>query len=294
MRQAASLTDRDRRLRPVPIAVGALARAAALAFALTAAAPAWPADWNADAVARYGGTYAVDCANPAALHVRISADALVIEKAGRTMTGRQLEVSFSYFGQQPPPQYQVAVLSRLRTRVELTAVVYRDGRGRYVQLQPDPKLMAALGLTPNDATRYRDCAADRRQTDGAAAAGEERQRAPAQPQAVLASPLADREFKRAYYRALGPRVNETWLAQLDGPSPGQKSVQIAGFGYVELAFCKAHDCHDHSLVLLYSRDQGKVFGLVFDGNRSALIGDPPAPVATELERLWRSEWRQSR
>ena len=260
-----------------------------------ATAGAAAADWNAEAFGLYGGTYAVDCPNPAAMHLRIATDSLVIEKAGRTMTARQLNPSFSYFGQQSPPQFQVAILSQLKGGVEVTFLVYRDKRGRYVDLQTDPKVMAALDLKPTDATHYRDCDADRRQRDGVAAAGAERENARAEREAARSSPLADREFKRGYYRALGPKVRESWLAQLDGPGPSQKSVRIAGADYVELAFCKPHDCHDNNVVLLYSRATGSVYGLVFEGNRrSTLIGQPPAAVAAELERLWRSEWRQSR
>jgi hypothetical protein len=113
--------------------------------------------------------------------------------------------------------------------------------------------------------------------------------------AALASPLADPEFKRAYYRALGPKVRETWLARLDGPSPGQKSVLVAEADYIEIAFCKAHDCHDNNVVLLFSRASGTVYGLVFEaGRRSTLIGQPPPAVAAELQRLWQSEWRPGR
>ena len=128
---------------------------------------------------------------------------------------------------------------------------------------------------------------------GAVAAGEGRQDARTERQATLASPLADREFKRAYYQALGPKVREDWLAKLDGPGPEQKSVRVAGADYLQLAFCKAHDCHDNNAVLLYSRAAGNVYGLVFEGDRrKTLIGQPPAAVAVELERIWRSEWRQ--
>lgn len=131
--------------------------------------------------------------------------------------------------------------------------------------------------------------------DGAVAVAEARESARSEREAAAASPLADPEFKRAYYRALGPKVRESWLARLDGPSPGQKSVFVAGADYIEIAFCKAHDCHDNNAVLLYSRAAGSVYGLVFEANRrSTLIGQPPPAIAAELQRLWQSEWRQSR
>jgi hypothetical protein len=264
---------------------------AALAVAL--AGPAL-AQWNAEAFRLYGGTYSADCANPAALKLRVDADALVIDNHGRTMTARQLEPSFSYFGQQSPPQFQVAIMSQLKG-VEVVFLVYRDKRGRYVDLQADARLMAALGLRPNDTTHYRDCDAGRRQSDGAAAAGEARANARAERQAAAASPLADREFKRAYHGALGPKVRESWLATLDGPALDQKTVRVAGTEYVQIAFCKAHDCHDNNVLLLYSRASGTVYGVVFEaGRRRTLIGQPPAAVAAELDRLWRAEWRQNR
>lgn len=36
-----------------------------------------------------------------------------------------------------------------------------------------------------------------------------------------ASPLADREFKRAYARALGPLGRVSWLATMEGPNRGE-------------------------------------------------------------------------
>ena len=266
----------------------------ALAAALLAGASAH-AEWNAESVRLYGGTYAADCANPAALRLRIDADALVVEKGSRSMTGAHPDPSYSFFGAQSPPDFQVALMSQVRTGAEITFLVYRGSAGRYLELQADPKVLAALGVRANDRTRYGDCDAGRRQADGAAAATDRRAAAQAAREATLASPLADREFARLYLQALGARSKEHWLAQLDGPSPPQQTVRIAGSDYVEIAFCKAHDCHDNNAVLLYSRDAGKVYGLVFEGNRrTTLIGQPPPTVAAELQRLWQAEWRQGR
>lgn len=38
--------------------------------------------------------------------------------------------------------------------------------------------------------------------------------------------------------------------------------------------------------------QGVVYGKIFERGKSTLIGSPPPPVTSELDRLWRSEWRQ--
>jgi hypothetical protein len=268
---------------------------AALALAAGLASTASALEWNAEALALYGGTYASDCANPAALHLRIDRDRLAIEKGALTVTALQPDPSASFFGPQPPREFEIAILGRSSADGDVTFVVYGDARGRYVGLQAAPKVMASLGLTPNDATTYRDCDVERRQRDGDAAVAAQSAQNKAAQDAALASPLADPAFKSAYEAALGSHARTPWLASLDGPSTPQQSVEIDGAPYLQLAFCKAHDCSDNNAVLLYARADNKVYGLIFEGGqRSTLIGDPPAPVADKLRRIWRTEWHRGR
>jgi hypothetical protein len=42
---------------------------------------------------------------------------------------------------------------------------------------------------------------------------------------------------------------------------------------------------------LWSGVQDVVYGKVFQRGKSTLIGAPPPAVATELERLWKTEFR---
>jgi hypothetical protein len=266
--------------------------AVALAFFACLVAPAWSLDWGAEQVAQYGGSYAVDCRDAAALKLRVATEGLVIEVGSRRITGREVQTAFSYFGQSPPPEFQVALLGKVKGNIDLTFLVFRDKQGRYLQMQADPKLMSALGARADGETRFRDCDAGRRLSDGAAAQQDARDTARAEQDAALASPLADPRFKSAYYGALGPRVRQSWLARLDGPSPGPKNVVVAGNAYLRLTFCKPHDCHDNSALLLYSKTSGALYGLVVEqGVKSTLIGRPPGPVADELKRLWQAEWR---
>ena len=58
------------------------------------------------------------------------------------------------------------------------------------------------------------------------------------------------------------------------------------------AFCKDHDCADHSAVLLYKADAGVLYGTIFEKGKITLIGEPPSAVASELAKLWKKEWRQ--
>lgn len=104
--------------------------------------------------------------------------------------------------------------------------------------------------------------------------------------------LLDPKVKAAYYKALGPLVRERWLARLDGPSPQNKRVKVAGMDYVQLSSCKNHDCANHSAVFLYSAQHDAIYGAIHRQGTTTLIGAPPAPVAAELPKLWRAEWRQ--
>ena len=104
--------------------------------------------------------------------------------------------------------------------------------------------------------------------------------------------LTDPKFKSAYYKALGPKVKERWLAQLDGPTPPIKKINVAGAEYIFASACKNHDCGDSNTVLLYSTTQAVVYGKIVQQRRATLIGAPPPAVASELDRFWVAEWRQ--
>jgi hypothetical protein len=266
-------------------------RCALILACVAAALPAWALE--PDVLQRYGGTYSVQCADAASPRLRITADALLVERGAQRLTGLRPQASYSYFGQSPPPGYEVALLSQERGAPELTFIVYRDRAGLYLQFDAEPRIMAALGRPAANA-KYRDCNAARSQREGAAAERQAKQDAKEAAALAAASPLADARFKAAYHAALGPRVRERWLARLEGPAPEPRRLRLGGDEYVLHSVCKAHDCHDNNLVLLYSPARGVAYGKVFEGGaRSTLIGAPPPAVAAELERLWRKEWRQS-
>jgi hypothetical protein len=103
--------------------------------------------------------------------------------------------------------------------------------------------------------------------------------------------MLDAKIKAAYYKALGKLTSEPWLAKLDGPSPQNKRIAVAGADYVLVSSCKNHDCAENNAVLLYSPGQAVMYGKVYQRGKSTLIGGPPPEVAAELERLWKIEWR---
>ena len=240
---------------------------------------------DADTLKQYGGTYSSDCSNPTAPRGTVFADALVVLEGDKRVAGGKVQAAYSYFGQSPPPYYEVALLSEVRGSGQLMFIVYRDKSGQYMKLDGDAKVLAALGKALS-AHRYRHCDPSRKVN--AVPPARAAQSASAGDAGLL---LLDPKFKSAYYKALGPMVKESWLAKFDGPSPETRKVKVAGREYVLASSCKNHDCADNNVVLLYSAGDGAVHGKIFTRGKSILIGSPPPAVAAELERLWVSEWR---
>jgi len=266
----------------------------ALLVAAAMAGFAHGAALDAEAMRNFGGRYAVDCAAAGGVGLRVEPDALVIDVRGRTISGGRLQVSYSYFGQSPPPGFAVALQSELRDGKELVFLVHRDASGQRIELVADPKLMAALGAMATQ--KYRDCDAARNQRVAAATRGERHQAGASADAAArdTSDPLHDPRLKQAYLKALGPRASLPWLARLEGPSPERKRIRVEGADYTRVAVCKPHDCYDNSAVVLFSRERGVVYGKVLDRNTPVLIGAPSPAMAAALEKIWRDDFRQGR
>ena len=271
---------------------GRLIRCAMTAAVIAATTPAWAqSKLDGDAMRMWGGTYSTNCGNPAAPRLRVVSDALVIEQNNKRMTGRNVQAAHSFYGNSPPPDYQVALVSEVRRDVQLLFIVFQDRSGLYINVSGDREVEAALGKALLG-QKYRSCDAARRPATpppapAAASAGGE-------PMVNPWDLLQDPKFKSAYYRALGPKVKEGWLADLDGPATPTTKMNVAGNEYVFAKSCKNHDCGDNNVVMLYSAAQGKVYGKVFERRRASFIGNPSPAVAAELDRLWLAEWRQGR
>ncbi|MDM0023419.1 Ivy family c-type lysozyme inhibitor [Variovorax saccharolyticus] len=258
-------------------------------------APAWARDrLDADAIARFGGSYATECGNPAALRLRVLPDALLVERGSQRLVGRDPQASYSFLGPTPPKSFQVALLSQVNGKSELMFMVNRDRAGNYIQIEAAPELRPALAAALAG-RKFRQC-------DGAAttaAANPPPASAALKPPAAApgalpehpSALLKDPAFRNAWRAALGAETREPWLATLNGPAPAPRRVSAAGGRFVLAAFCKPHDCYDNSAVLLYSAEGSRAYAYVHRVNRDILLGNPPPPVAAELRRLWQTEWR---
>lgn len=245
---------------------------------------------EAEALKLYGGVYSTECGNPAAPRLHV-AETLNVEHGNKRMTGGNLMAAASYFGPEPPPGYQTALISEVRGGAQLLFVVYRDKGGLYIELMGDPlvekSLKAMLGTTRYK-SRFRDCDVSVRTSLPQPA-----QAASPDPDSVAGwDHVRDKTFKAIHHKALGAKAREPWIRALDGPSPGARTVTAAGAEYRMLAVCKPHDCGDNNLVLLYSPARRLVYGTIHERGKTTLIGKPPPEVAAELERLWKAEWRQ--
>jgi hypothetical protein len=269
-------------------------RTTAIALALAASGAANGAALDADTMRSFGGRYAVDCAAAGGVSLRVEPTALVIDVRGRTITGGNLQASYSFFGQSPPPGFAVALQSELRDGKELVFLVHQGASGQRIELQADPKLLAALGTMATQ--KYGDCDEERNKRVAAAARGERRQAAAAADAAArdTSDPLNHPRLKQAYLKALGARAGLPWLAKLEGLGPERKRVRVDGVEYTQVAVCKPHDCYDNSALVLFSIENGAVYGKVLDRQTPLMIGAPPPAMAAALEKSWRGEFRQAR
>lgn len=270
---------------------GRIAVAVALALG---AGTAWPQGLDADAVRVFGGTYRADCGDAASARATVRAQALVFENRGMRITGGKVQAAASWYGPEAPPDYRVALVSELPGGRQMLFVMYEDGAGHYLTLDGDPALLAAIGK-PLAAKKFRRCG-----TTPTVAAPPPQAARPQLPRKYALTELSasgildDPQARAAYHRALGPLVKERWLAELNGPSPLNKQVRVAGADYLLASACKNHDCAANNLVLLYSAERGTAYGKVLRRGRASFIGAPPPALARELDRLWREAWRRPR
>ena len=246
----------------------------------------------------YGGVLAPECANYLLPQLKYLGDSLVVQDGGKAvLTGRNVKAAPTYFGAAKPPEFETALTSEVAGGEAMVFVFYRNASGLFAAVEGGPKVMAALPAAFNGGKRSRHCDPNRNAVPGAGTPDAQANADPnkfkgyALTELSASGLLYNAKAKQTYYKALGPLSKEPWLAKLDGPSPENKAIKVAGADYVLLGACKNHDCADNNTVLLYSGARDVVYGKVYQKGKSTLIGSPPPEVAAELEKLWRTEWR---
>jgi Inhibitor of vertebrate lysozyme (Ivy) len=266
------------------------------ALMMVASPSAWSQNLDAQALKNYGGTYMVDCKNNASAKVSVFANALVFLHGNQRVASNSIETGFSYFHPNPNPKgFLVTLINAGPGGLEMLWHVFQDSSGQYlVFVDADAKSATVIGKAiAKQKFRRCDGGASIKLAIPAATAPAQAQRTYALHELSAPGLLMDPTAKALYYKALGSLRRENWLAQLDGPSPQNKLVTVLGTRYTLAGACKNHDCYDNSVALLYSADQGVLYGQVVQRGRSTLIGAPSPALAKELERIWRQEWRSN-
>lgn len=228
----------------------------------------------------YGGVYAADCNNINALRVRLYGDVMTVERSGKAVSAKPFKSSKTAPSGSAPPAFRIAYVGEVKGSDGLVFVMTHDASGLFVTLAGGTQSLAALGPDVQG-QKLRHCDPNRNALPGTPA-----------PQWVGPDDLLrDPKFKSAYLKALGPLSRETWLATLSGPAPEVRKLQVGGIEMQLAASCKPRDCGENNTVLLYDAAGAAVYGKVYQAGRKTLLGNPPPPLAAELDTLWRQEWR---
>jgi hypothetical protein len=251
--------------------------------------PASPqAALDTDFLENYGGSYMIDCADPASAKATVFDTTLEFLDGARRIAGSNADVASSYFGNSPPESFLLALLSDLPDAGQMIWMVYQDESGMYLTIEGDGEAMEAAGTSFAGQKFYRcDGAPPRTMTPEAP------QRNYELHELSAAGILMYTGARAAYYKALGPLIEEAWLAELDGPSSENSYVVVDGAEYLRAFCCMNHDCYENNVVFLYSARQNLVYGKVYQSGKSTLIGAPPPEVAKDLERLWLELFRSN-
>ncbi len=263
----------------------------------------------------FGGTYLADCAKPQGPRVVLEADAIVVIDGAKRVSSPHLEGAASWYGQgaNEQPEYRTCILARKGEDPGLVFALYEDAKGYYGKLDNDftdlkgirpevlamtfrlCRLTAALAPTaapaPAPATKAAPAAnpapGAKATTAGAATA------ASIEPDSSggAAAMMKDKNFRAAYTKAMGPRMRERWIAVLDGPAPPNRTVKLGGQEFVQVAACKAHDCAENNMMVLWFAPKKQMYGIVRQAGVNALLGAPPADLTPEVTRLWKETWR---
>ena len=243
-----------------------------------------------------GGTYAVDCARADGPRVVVDKDAITVLDGAKSKVAKNIETAASWYGDggNANEQYRVALLSRVDDDPDLVFAIYEDEKGYYGLLDN-----VLDGIRPEVAKmKFRQCKATapakgarelKAKADPVGPAASETKVTPA-PTETTAALRADKNFRAAYSKAMGPNMRERWIAVLDGPARPSRIVSFDGVDYAMLASCKDHDCADNNLVVLWSAPKKTLYGLLRRTGENEFVGSPPVAVAEELTKLWQEAW----
>lgn len=122
---------------------------------IAASAGAQQSQNDLDMLAKYAGTWAVDCSKPRA-RLTVSTKTLTLSAGGKTMHTAAPLAAFSYYGRMEPPKgFDVALLGEAPP-AGLTFLAMTDKSGPYLTVEADPHLQKQFGKAAL-AGKFRRC-----------------------------------------------------------------------------------------------------------------------------------------
>lgn len=290
---------------------------------VTGAVAAWPGSvgtaWAQDKLTAehmqlWGGTYLSDCAKNTSARITVFADALVFIEGNKRVATPGVTPQASFFGNSSPEDFRTALVGEYPDGSQLIALVYEDDKGKYITIDGDTKSLNQISAAARK-MKYRLCGAVSEKKSGTAAGTEpgagsagatagvgagkpapdskETASGAAQELPDAVGMITDPGFKAAYTKALGKYSKEPWLAEMDGPTSPSRKTTVDGVEYLVVSSCKSHDCYDNNTVVLYSAAKKVAYGKVLVAGKSAMIGNPPPPIAKEIGAQWFQQWRST-
>lgn len=80
-----------------------------------------------------------------------------------------------------------------------------------------------------------------------------------------------------------PAWVSNYAKTFDGPSSPSKTVQVGGQAYLLGYVCKAHDCGDNQLHVLFSPNGSRAWGLLVTGQQRRWLAKPDAAIQAAIQ-----------
>jgi len=99
--------------------------------------------------------------------------------------------------------------------------------------------------------------------------------------------LKEPSYLAAWKAMLKGEQVPSWVASyaktFDGPSTPSKTVQLDGKAYLLGYVCKAHDCGDNQLNVLFAPAGKQAWGLLHTGSDEKWLGKPAADIQAAIK-----------
>lgn len=102
----------------------------------------------------------------------------------------------------------------------------------------------------------------------------------------------DKQFYNSYKTILTGMKVDNWVYSLKGPSGKSKIVNIENKKWNLIASCKAHDCANNNISILYNEKTKEIFALINSSN-TIFVGNPPQLLKEFLLKEHESKYKYS-